>query len=166
MNGALPSLSGAPAASDSSPSLQNDPETVLAFDYGARRIGVAVGNSLTGTATPLVTAAAYDGGPDWAAIDALVRQWSPGTLIVGMPVAPDEGRHPLADAVERFAAELRRRHGLPVYTVDERLTSAAAEAELREGRAKGARRIRRGDIDRAAAALIAETWLSGGGGHG
>lgn len=143
------------------PAASDPPFTILTFDYGERRIGVAVGNSLTGTATPIATLTSA-AGPDWRAIDALIAQWAPQALVVGMPVNPDGGRHPLADRVAAFVAELDARHGLPVQTVDERYTSAAAESGLRERRAHGGRRIRREEIDSMAAALIAETWLAGG----
>jgi putative Holliday junction resolvase len=137
-------------------------EVVMAFDYGARRIGVAVGQTSTATASPAGTVAVR-GEPDWAALDRWIREWSPGRLLVGLPYNMDGTETTLTAACRAFAAELARRYGLPVSQIDERLTSAAATADLREARRSGARtrRVRREDIDAHAARLILETWLHG-----
>jgi putative Holliday junction resolvase len=138
-------------------------EVVLAFDYGARRIGVAVGQTLTGTASPAGTLQAHGSSPDWTAIERCVRQWSPGRALVGLPYNMDGSETTLTATCRAFGDELARRFGLPVEFVDERLTSAAAADELREARRSGARsrRVRREDIDATAARLILETWLRG-----
>ena len=135
---------------------------ILAFDYGARRIGVAVGQSATGTASPAGVLPVFD-KPDWAAVARCVREWTPGRLLVGVPYNMDGTETALTATCRAFAAELARRFGLPVDCVDERLTSAAATADLREARRSGARtrRVRREDIDAHAARLILETWLRG-----
>ncbi len=139
---------------------------VLGLDYGTRRIGVAVGQALTGTATPLATVTVGPGGPDWAALEALVRRWRPQALVVGLPGGPE---HPLAGAVRGFARGLRRRLGLPVYLVDEQLSSLEAARRLRARRAVGERgtgertpwrREAKARLDREAACVILETWLS------
>jgi putative holliday junction resolvase len=135
-------------------------EVLLAFDYGARRIGVAVGQTTTGTASPagIVAVAAT---PDWAALERCVREWSPARLLVGLPYNMDGSETVLTGVCRAFAGELARRFGLPVEFVDERLTSVAAQADLREARRSGTRtrRVRREDIDANAARLILETWL-------
>lgn len=135
--------------------------TVLAFDYGLRRIGIAVGNTLTGTAEPLHTVAAHGGEPDWPAILHCMAQWQPGILVVGVPYNAQAGDERVTAAAQRFAAQLGERSGLEVQLVDERLTSSAAESELRERRRTGAktRRVRRGDVDREAACLLLLQWL-------
>ena len=135
---------------------------ILAFDYGARRIGVAVGQSATGTASPAGVIPVFD-KPDWAAVERCVREWTPGRLLVGVPYNMDGTETALTATCRAFAAELAHRFGLPVDCVDERLTSAAATADLREARRSGARtrRVRREDIDAHAARLILETWLRG-----
>jgi len=135
-------------------------QVVVAFDYGARRIGVAVGQTTTGTASP-AGVIAVSGSPDWAAIERCVREWSPARLLVGLPYNMDGSETVLTATCRGFATELERRFGLPVEFVDERLTSAAATADLREVRRSGARtrRVRREDIDANAARLILETWL-------
>src|SRR5688572_14816 len=135
--------------------------TVLSFDYGLRRIGVAVGNTLTGTAEALATVAADDGNPDWQAIDRCIAEWRPAAIVAGVPynMAGRDGR--LAMAALRFADELRQRYGIEVHPVDERLTSREAEDDLRERRRSGAkaRRVRRGDVDREAARILLLQWL-------
>lgn len=136
------------------------PELILAFDFGLRRIGVAVGNTGTRTATAVGVLPAR-GSPDWDAVTAFLREWSPRRLVVGLPYNMDGSETVLTAACRAFAAELSRRFQLPVDLVDERLTSLAAQADLREARRSGARRrrVRREDIDANAARLILETWL-------
>lgn len=140
--------------------------TLLAFDYGRRRIGVAVGNTLTGRARALETVAATDAGPDWERIAALLREWRPGRLVVGVPyndaAEGAEGAEgaDIAGEAQRFARRLHGRFELPVELVDERLSSAAAYAGLVAERRGGRRgRIARQDIDSAAAAVILQDWL-------
>ena len=113
-------------------------EVVLAFDYGAKRIGVAVGQTTTGSASPL-GAIAVHGTPDWAALERCLRDWSPARLLVGLPYNMDGTETLLTGTCRAFAAELARRSGLPVEFVDERLTSAAATSQ----RAARVRRWRR-----------------------
>jgi putative holliday junction resolvase len=137
-------------------------EVIIAFDYGVRRIGVAVGQTTTATASPAGVIQVH-GSPDWPAIERCVREWSPGRLLVGVPYNMDGTETVLTATCRAFANELARRFGLPVDCVDERLTSSAATADLREARRSGARtrRVRREDIDAHAARLILETWLRG-----
>lgn len=138
------------------------PETVLGFDYGTRRIGIAIGHSLTGTANPLITLECPEGRPDWDAIAALIEQWRPARLILGMPRHLDGAEHALKPAIEKFARRLEGRFRLPVHTVDERLSSAEAEARLKALRRSGRnKKIRKEDIDKLAAAIMLETWFAG-----
>jgi putative pre-16S rRNA nuclease len=135
--------------------------TVLSFDYGLRRIGVAVGNTLTGTAETLAIVAAQDGAPDWQAIDRCVADWRPAAIVAGVPYNGSSRNDRLATAALRFADELGQRYGIEVHRVDERLTSREAEDDLRERRRSGAKskRVRRGDVDREAARLLLLQWL-------
>ncbi len=135
--------------------------TVLSFDYGLRRIGVAVGNTLTGTAEALATVAAKDGEPDWTAIGRCVADWRPAAIVVGVPYNMAGQAASLTTAALRFADELGGRFGIEVYRVDERLSSREAEDDLRERRRSGAksRRVRRGEVDREAARLLLLQWL-------
>ena len=123
------------------------PLTFLAFDFGARRVGVASGNSLTRTATPLTTLA-LAGDARLAAIGAIVAEWRPSALVVGVPFHPDGAAHVNTERARRFARELRARFGLPVHEVDERYTTTAAKSA---GSA---------DLDAAAAAIILEQHLA------
>jgi putative holliday junction resolvase len=118
----------------------------LAFDFGSKRVGVASGNSITGTATPQQTVA-VQGAPRFAAIAALIAQWQPSALVVGVPLHPDGAPHENTLAAQRFARQLRGRFALEVHEVDERYTTTEAHA-------LGAR-----DADAASAALILEQFL-------
>lgn len=136
------------------------PTTILAFDFGLRRIGVAVGQSVTGSASPLAVVANRDTGVDHNAIAALIREWRPSRLVVGMPAHADGSDSDMQQPVLAFIDELRR-YDLPITTVDERYTSVEAERVLREARAAGTRgRISKEDIDSAAAVFIAERYLA------
>ena len=133
-------MSGAPAQ------VQPAHQTFLAFDYGLRRTGVAVGNRLLRTATPQATIAA-EGQARFARIEERLRQWQPDALVVGVPTHPDGGEHENTLRARRFARQLRGRFGLPVFEVDERYSTTEAHA-------LGAR-----DADAAAAAIILEQFL-------
>jgi putative Holliday junction resolvase len=140
-------------------------KTVLAFDFGLKRIGIASGDTLTETAAPRPAAAVHQQGPDWDAISREVRMLSPKLLVVGSPYNADGTPGKLAPAVRRFATELERRFGLPVNMVDERWSSLEATAALKAQRSSGERkrRVRKEDIDSAAAAVILKRWFSGEG---
>lgn len=128
-------------------------QTVLAFDFGLKRTGVAIGNTLTGGARPLVTIAAAENATRFAAVAKLIGEWQPALLVVGMPLAPDGGDTALARRARRFGNQLGGRFGLPVKFVDERFSSAVVEAGLYPGREDKAA------IDAAAAAVILQAWL-------
>lgn len=136
-------------------------ELVLGFDFGRRRIGVAVGQSLTGSASAETVLTTPPTGPDWTALEALVAQWQPARLLVGRPANMDGTDSQMTLAATEFATELGERTGLPVDLVDERLTSFEAREQLREQRRNGTkrRRVRSGELDAHAARLIVETWL-------
>ncbi|MDX1454338.1 MAG: Holliday junction resolvase RuvX [Gammaproteobacteria bacterium] len=138
-----------------------DSRPILAFDHGLRRIGVAVGNALTATASPLTTLAARDGIPDWDAIGTMLAEWQPRALLVGLPYNLDGSRQDMTDRAEKFSRRLAGRFQMPVHLVDERLSSAEAEQRLKELRQAGSRkRVAKGDIDSAAACIILESWLA------
>jgi len=139
-------------------------ETLLAFDFGLRRIGIASGDTLTGSAHPLTTVGVGASGPDWAAIEREIRALKPDRLVVGKPYNSDGTPGSMAAAAERFATELGARHRLAVIRVDERHSSQEASAQLKARRASGQRRrrVQKEDIDSVAAAIILERWLQGG----
>lgn len=134
--------------------------TFLAFDFGHKRVGMAVGDAITGRARPLPTV--HSGtGADWATLLKVIAQWRPLALIVGLPLDDDGSEQPMTTAARQFAAELQRRSGLEVHLADERFSSRAADDALREARASGrmTRRVRKGDRDGEAARVILEQWL-------
>lgn len=133
-------------------------EILLAFDFGTRRIGVAAANRHTRTASPIGTLTNGTNIP-WAELDGLMEQWRPARVLVGLPGNAEETE--IGVAASAFAESLRERYSIAVTTVDESLTSRAAQSELIMARRSGMmrRRIRRNDIDTLAACLIAEQWL-------
>ena len=136
------------------------PRTIICFDFGLRRIGVAVGQDVTGSASPLGVVANRDDGVDHDRIDAILREWKPTLLVVGMPSHADGSPSEMQEQVGAFIEELRR-YELPVDTVDERYTSIEAERVLKQARATGTRgRISKDMVDAAAAVLIAERYLA------
>lgn len=134
----------------------------MALDFGLRRIGVANGDTLTRTARPLASVGVTGGTPDWKTLDRLVADWAPARFVVGIPYNAEGQDSPLAVKVRAFADVVARRYGKPVDLLDEHLTSREAEDRLRERRASGQRqrRVRHGDIDPVAAAVLLEQWLA------
>jgi putative holliday junction resolvase len=141
------------------------PETVLAFDFGLKRIGIACGDTLTRQAAPRPAALVHGSGPDWDAIAREVRALTPAVLVVGAPYNADGSEGTLLAAARRFAGELGHRFALPVRLVDERFSSLEANEALKTRRASGERRRRleRADLDSAAAAVILGRWFHGEG---
>lgn len=137
------------------------PARVLGFDFGTRRIGMACGQRITGTAQALPVVAHGPAGPDWARIDQALREWRPDALVVGLPLTLDGGEQDTARLARRFARELGERCGLPVHLQDERLTSVEADRRFAAARANGQRR--RHDaalLDSIAAQVIVENFLA------
>jgi putative Holliday junction resolvase len=132
-------------------------DTVLAFDFGTRRIGVAVGDLATRLAHPLATIEREREADRFAAIAALVDEWKPSRLVVGVPVHADGTPHATTVKAQRFARQLAGRTGLPVELADERHTTLAASSSLAEAGHTGARA--RDVRDRVAAQLILQGWL-------
>lgn len=140
--------------------------TVLAFDFGLRRIGVAIGQPITGSASPLGTVSNTDCGPDWPAIERLIGEWRPQRLIVGLPTREDGSSSAITTAVLQFVTELNR-FGLAVETVDERYSSLEASARLGKQRQQGLRgRVQKKTVDAVAAVIVAERWLEENAGSG
>ena len=131
--------------------------TVLAFDFGEKRIGVAVGDTAVGIAHPLTTIDAADRQRRFAAIAALIAEWRPTQLVVGLPSHQDGTEHELSRLARKFTRELSTRFGLPVEFVDERLTSVAAELSL--AAAGVAPRKRKLHLDQVAAQEILQDYL-------
>ncbi len=131
--------------------------TLLAFDFGEKRIGVAVGNSISRTAQPLLTIQDERNAPRFAAIAGLIGEWQPAALVVGLPCNDDGSPHELTRLCQRFANRLKGRFGLPVILVDERYTSTAASSRLNEAGIRGIRQ--KPLLDQVAAQEILQAYL-------
>lgn len=129
----------------------------LGFDFGYKRIGVAVGQQITCSARPLTTLDARLGVPNWDAVQKIITEWCPQALVVGLPTCIDDSEQYTTAASRGFARQLRKRFLLPVHLVDERLTTVEARAQLfAEG---GYRKIKQSEVDSYAACIILEQWL-------
>jgi putative pre-16S rRNA nuclease len=126
--------------------------TILAFDFGLRNIGIAAGQSVSRTASAIATISARAGEPDWTAVDALLAEWRPDIVLVGLPLNMDETMSEMGERAAAFAQRMRQRYSIEVVMVDERLTSVAARELSSEPMARHA----------IAARLIAETYLNAG----
>jgi putative Holliday junction resolvase len=129
-----------------------EPQVVLGFDYGIKRIGVALGQCLLGSTRPLCILTPVRQAPDWLRIEALIREWQPGLLLVGLPLDLDDSPTHATEPAQRFSRQLSGRFHLPVELIDERLTSKIARQELGNKAGKG--------LDAMAAALIIQTWMT------
>ncbi len=135
---------------------------VIGFDYGQSRVGIAIGNRITGSSRALKTLSCPTNDAQWQALIDLVQSYQPAAAVVGIPVHMDGSSQPLTRKARAFCHGLRERLQLRVHEVDERLSSDAAEAEIRQARASGNKhkRTRRGEVDAVAAALLVEQWMS------
>lgn len=144
---------------------QNNPPattitTLMAFDWGTQKIGVAVGQRLTGTASPLPEIKARDGIPNWETITTLINEWQPQALVVGIPTNMDGTPSDLTPRARKFGNRLNARFNLPWFPVDERLSSFAARKAIAANAQERGSKPRKGKaVDSIAAALIMETWL-------
>jgi len=120
----------------------------MGFDYGSKRIGVAIGQTITKTASPLAIISVKNKQIDWASINALVKEWQPHEIVVGLPRHNDGSDSVMTVAVQRFCRKLHGRYRVPVHTIDERLSSTAAAERVS------------GKLDAVAAQVILETWFS------
>lgn len=128
--------------------------TLMGFDYGSHKIGIAVGQTLTQSANPLTTLNNPRGKPDWQRISQLIGEWAPDSLVVGHPFEMTDREANNAEPAKRFARQLGGRYGLPVHLIDERLTTREAWLDLGPQAARDPLKI-----DAYAAKLILETWL-------
>ena len=140
----------------------NHYQTLLAFDYGLKQIGVAQGQTLTSSANALSIVRAAKGVPNWGEIESLIQEWNPSLLLVGLPLNMDGSESDLSLRARKFARRLQGRFQRDVLMVDERLTSREVKSSLREGALQTGRRAKTTDlskIDHLAAALILQSWL-------
>jgi len=134
------------------------PNSLIGFDFGLKRIGVAIGQAITKTARPLQTLAADKGQPNWQQLAQLIDEWQPDALVVGVPLNMDDTDTHISNNARQFCQQLTKRFGLPVYQVDERLSTKAARQEIFD--LGGYKALSKAEVDSVAAVLILETWFS------
>ena len=135
-------------------------QTFIGFDVGTKLIGVAIGSNLTGTSRPLATVSVGEHGLDWSKIDALLGEWEPTALVVGLPLALDGGEQAMTRTATQFAEALANRSGLIVHRIDERNSSREASQRFAKRRAEGSVRRKQGEaLDSVAATVILDRWF-------
>ena len=131
--------------------------TLLAFDFGTKSIGVAIGQRITGTARPLTAIKAQDGTPDWKLIEKLLKEWQPDEVVVGLPLNMDGTEQPLTARASNFANKIHGRFGVKIQLHDERLSTVEARSGLFEQ--GGFRSLTKGNVDSASAVIILESYF-------
>ena len=131
--------------------------TLLAFDYGTKSIGVAIGQQITGTASPLGALKAQDGIPNWDQIEKVLKEWQPSQIVVGLPTNMDGTDQEITVRARKFSKRLFGRFKIPVFTHDERLTTVEAKERLFE--LGGYKKLTKGKVDSVSAVLILESWF-------
>ena len=145
--------------------LKKAQRTLLGFDFGTKRIGIAIAQEVTGTANPLTTVTAVKHKPDWDSISKIIKEWQPDLLVVGLPLHMDGTEQPMTQAARRFSNQLNGRYQIPIALMDERLSSNEAESILKEqsGSASLFRNSMfpdKAQIDMISAQLILQSWMS------
>ncbi|AIA72659.1 conserved hypothetical protein [Pectobacterium atrosepticum SCRI1043] len=131
--------------------------TLLAFDFGTKSIGVAIGQEITGTARALTSFKAQEGIPDWQKVEKLLSEWQPDLVVVGLPLNMDGTEQPLTARARKFANRLHGRFGVAIELHDERLSTVEARADLFER--GGFKALDKGSVDAASAVIILESWF-------
>jgi len=131
--------------------------TVIGFDFGTNKIGIAVGQTITQTARPLITIKAKKGKPNWAELDQIIKEWQPVALVVGRPVHMDGTEQEMTEKADKFTRQLQNQYRLPLFQTDERLSSHEAESLLDDEYGKN--RYAPEEVDKLAASLILQGWL-------
>ncbi len=135
--------------------------TLLGFDFGTKRIGIAIAQEITGTANPLTTVTAIKHKPDWESISRIITEWRPDLLVVGLPLHMDGSEQPMTQAARRFSNQLNGRYQIPVALMDERLSSNEAESILNEQSGFRSTVFQdKAQIDMISAQLILQSWMS------
>ena len=134
--------------------------TVLGFDYGSKKIGIAVGQTITKTASGVETLQNINNKPDWDKIKNIIADWQPQALLIGIPYNMDDTEQPLTIAAKKFSRQLENSFKLPIYLVDERLSTRESWHRLKEHSANQSYKKKREKIDQVSATLIIETWFS------
>ena len=133
---------------------------VIAFDFGLKRTGVAVGNTVIGSATPECTISSKDEQPNWDDISKLFKEWQPTQIVVGMPIELDGSENPLKKRIDRFCNQIQGRYNVPVDQENEQFTSIEAAQRLKQLRQSGRKqKVSKDEVDKIAAAIILENWM-------
>jgi putative holliday junction resolvase len=132
-------------------------KTLLAFDYGTKNIGIACGQTISGTANIIAPIKAKDGIPDWNQVEKILNEWQPELVLVGLPLNMDDSESELSARARKFANRLQGRFGVKIEMVDERLSSFEAKGEVMSR--GGSRHYKENPVDSIAARLILEAWL-------
>lgn len=146
--------------------LKKTQRTLLGFDFGTKRIGIAIAQEITGTASPLTTVTAIKHKPDWDSISKIIEEWQPDLLVVGLPLHMDGTEQPMTQAARRFSNQLNGRYQIPIALMDERLSSNEAESILNEQAGSGNSQFRgslfpeKAQIDMISAQLILQSWMA------
>lgn len=135
----------------------SEAQTIIGVDFGTGSIGFAIGQSLTGTASPIKALKAKDGVPNWDDVGKLLNEWQPDLVVVGLPLNMDGTDQPITARAKKFANRLHGRFGVQVTTHDERLTTVDAKAHLFE--TGGYRNLKKGNVDAQSAVVILESWF-------
>jgi len=134
----------------------------IAFDYGLKKTGVAIGQSITKTASPLTSLSMDNGKPDWSEIDIIFEDFKPSCAVFGMPEERINSNKNLIDNIKAFSSGIKQRYGISIKFVNEHLTSKIAKDQLKEQRQEGIlqRQLKKGQIDSMAASIILQEWMN------
>ena len=134
----------------------------IAFDYGLKKTGVAIGQSITKTASPLTSLSMNKGEPDWSEIDSIIENFKPSCAVFGMPEEFINTDNSLINNIKAFSFEINQRYGISIKFVNEHLTSKIAKDQLKEQRQEGIlqRQLKKGQIDSMAASIILQEWMN------
>ena len=133
------------------------PNTLLGFDFGTKSIGVATGQMITATAQPIAAIKANDGIPNWDTVEAVLNEWKPDLIVIGLPLNMDGTEQPITQRAKKFGNRLAGRFGAKIAFQDERLTTASAKEFIFDR--GGYKALEKGKIDSVSAALILESWM-------
>ena len=134
--------------------------TILGFDFGTKRIGIAIAQEVTGTSNPLITVTAVKHKPDWDSISKIIEEWQPDLLVIGLPLHMDGTEQDMTQAARRFSNQLNGRYQIPIALMDERLSSNEAESILNEQSSTRSHYQNKAQIDMISAQLILQSWMS------
>ena len=134
--------------------------TLLGFDFGTKRIGIAIAQEVTGTANALTTINAIKHKPDWDSISKIIKEWQPDLLVIGLPLHMDGTEQPITQAARRFSNQLNGRYQIPIALMDERLSSNEAESIINEQSGSRSLYQDKAQIDMISAQLILQSWMA------